>query len=169
MSKSLGKINWGGLSSKLRPDTLASVSSFKRQYEELSKKLLELQEQSTTIDWSAYSSISGTRVFSEAQKSFNSFSPAKVDLDKTLKSIAVEEEVALKAAKETSAAVAKELKDLKQLLVDIESARPIDQLTVDDVAKSIPDLDAKVEKMVKRGQWTPPGYYEKFGEFKIGF
>lgn len=169
MSKSIGKINWGGLSAKLRPETLASVSAFKRQYEELSKKYLELQESSTSIDWNAYSSISKTKVFSEAQKSFNNFTPAKLDLDKTLKSIAVEETAAIKSAKETSAAVAKELKELKQLLVDIETARPIDQLTVDDVAKSIPDLDAKVEKMVKRGQWNPPGYYEKFGEFKIGF
>jgi F-type H+-transporting ATPase subunit d len=169
MSKSLGKINWGGLSTKLRPETLAAVSSFKRDYEALSKKLLELQESSTTIDWNQYSSISKTKVFSEAKKSFDSFNPKKLDLESTLKSIGVEETAAVKSAKETSAAVEKELKELKQLMVDIESARPIEQLTVDDVSKAIPDLDAKVEKMVKRGQWNPPKYYETFGEFKIGF
>jgi F-type H+-transporting ATPase subunit d len=169
MSKSLGKINWGGLSSKLRPETLASVSAFKRDYEALSKKLLELQDSPTTIDWNVYSSISKTKVFSEAKKSFESFKPKKLDLDATLKSIAQEEAAANKSAKETSAAVEKELTELKQLVVDIESARPVDQLTVDDVSKAIPDLDAKVERMVKRGQWNPPKYYETFGEFKIGF
>ena len=53
--------------------------------------------------------------------------------------------------------------------MNIENARPIDQLTVDDVSLAYPQLDSIVEKMSKRGQWRVPGYYEKFGEFSIGF
>jgi hypothetical protein len=49
---------------------------------------------------------------------------------------------------------------LKQLLVNIENAKPIDQILVDDVAKAYPKLDQTVEKMAKRGQWKVPGYYE---------
>ncbi|KAJ1550222.1 ATP synthase d subunit [Cladochytrium tenue] len=53
------------------------------------------------------------------------------------------------------------MQELKDLLVNIETARPVDQLTVGDVSKADPTLDKNVEKMVKRGQWLVPGYYEK--------
>lgn len=52
--------------------------------------------------------------------------------------------------------------------MNIQNARPIDQLLVDDIAKAYPKLDETVEKMAKRGQWRVPGYYEKWIIFNIG-
>ena len=46
---------------------------------------------------------------------------------------------------------------------EIESARPFDQLTVDDVVAAS-DLEEKVTYMVKNGKWEVPGYREKFGD-----
>ena len=40
---------------------------------------------------------------------------------------------------------------------------------MDDVVKALPEIDQRVEKMVKRGQWHVPGYDEKFGNFGVGF
>ena len=45
------------------------------------------------------------------------------------------------------------------ILREIADANMIEK--VEDVSKAYPELDAIVEKMVKRGQWNPPGYYEK--------
>ncbi|KAJ3084944.1 ATP synthase d subunit, partial [Quaeritorhiza haematococci] len=73
------------------------------------------------------------------------------------------------AAEKTAEKVGAELTELQELLTNIETARPVDQLTVDDVTKAMPEIDTTVEKMAKRGQWILPGYYEKFGEFKLGF
>ena len=72
-------------------------------------------------------------------------------------------------AEKTAKKIDAELVELKELLAEINTARPVDQLTVDDVAKADPTIDANVEKMVKRAQWKVPGYYEKFGDFAIGF
>lgn len=55
--------------------------------------------------------------------------------------------------------------DLKTLLDNIENSRPIEQLTLDDVAKAYPQIDATVAKMAARGQWRVPGYYEKYYSF----
>jgi F-type H+-transporting ATPase subunit d len=51
--------------------------------------------------------------------------------------------------------------ELKEMLKNIDTARPIDQMTVRDVSIAYPELDQVVEKMVRRGQWRVPGYYEK--------
>jgi F-type H+-transporting ATPase subunit d len=40
---------------------------------------------------------------------------------------------------------------------------------VDDVVNAYPEIDNTVATMAKRGQWRVPGYYERFGEFCIGF
>ncbi len=73
------------------------------------------------------------------------------------------------AAKVTASKIDAELQELSQLLQNIETARPVDQLTVDDVANALPEVDINTAKLAKRGQWIVPGYYEKFGEFKVGF
>jgi F-type H+-transporting ATPase subunit d len=57
-----------------------------------------------------------------------------------------------------------ELADLNKTLENIESARPFDQLTLEDVTKVRPDINEKVNEMVKKGNWQVPGYNEKFGE-----
>lgn len=66
-------------------------------------------------------------------------------------------------AKATEAKIEAELKDLKATLKNIEDARPFDQLTTDDVLAARPEIGKTVEEMVKKGKWTVPGYYEKFG------
>jgi F-type H+-transporting ATPase subunit d len=109
----------------------------------------------------------------------------------------------VQSAEKTSKKIKAELIELSTLLKDIETARPIDQLTVsiilsflliscclytlrliynvfinvdiyermqvEDVAAAYPEIDSIVEKMAKRGQWNVPGYYEKFGEYYLGF
>lgn len=54
--------------------------------------------------------------------------------------------------------------DLKEMLTNIETARPLEHLNVDDVAKILPEIDQRTAELAHRGQWIVPGYYEKFGE-----
>ena len=76
-----------------------------------------------------------------------------------------------------------ELKDLQAALVNIEEARPLEDLTVrfelvhihqviliipiknEDVIKAYPRLRTTIETMVKKGKWTVPG--ESFFAFVI--
>ncbi|KAI8854178.1 hypothetical protein BC829DRAFT_424533 [Chytridium lagenaria] len=158
------KIDWAALGSKLKPETVAAVNAFRRRHADLVKTVSELKEQNTTINFEQYRSVlKNQKVVNDAEKAFAAFKPATYDLSEQLRIIQQQE------AKATQKKVNVELLELNELLTNIETARPVDQLTVDDVAKAYPELDAIVEKMIKRGQWTVPGYYERFGEFQVGF
>ncbi|KAJ3327371.1 ATP synthase d subunit [Blyttiomyces sp. JEL0837] len=164
------KIDWTALASKLRPETVASLNAFRRRHADLVKTLNDLKEQQTSIDFAHYRSVlKNQKIVNDAEKSFTAFKPATYDLTEQLRIIESQEAKAIASAEVTARKIKAELSELNELLTNIETARPVDDLTVDDVAKAYPDLDKTVEKMAKRGQWTVPGYYEKFGEFNIGF
>lgn len=54
----------------------------------------------------------------------------------------------------------KELSELETTLLNIEQARPIDELTVEDVLTACPKIEKAVEHMVKNEEWSVPGYKE---------
>ncbi|KAJ3218792.1 ATP synthase d subunit [Dinochytrium kinnereticum] len=164
------KIDWAALGSKLKPETLAAVNSFRRRHAELVKTVSELKEQSTTINFDQYRGVlKNQKIVNDAEKAFAAFKPATYDLSEQIRIIEQQEAKAIISAQKTQEKVNVELLELNELLTNIETARPVDQLTVDDVARAYPELDKTVEKMIKRGQWTVPGYYERFGEFQVGF
>ncbi|KAJ3020182.1 ATP synthase d subunit [Thoreauomyces humboldtii] len=164
------RVDWSALGSKLKPETVASVNAFRRRHTELTKTVTDLREQSATIDFQHYAKIlKNQKVVQDAERAFKGFSPATYDLKEQLRAIESQQKAAVTAAQKTAQKVNIEVDELKSLLTNIETARPVDQLTVEDVAKAYPDLDKTVEKMVKRGQWKVPGYYERFGDFIVGF
>ncbi|KAJ3415821.1 ATP synthase d subunit [Chytridiales sp. JEL 0842] len=167
-SSAITKVNWGALSSKLKPETVAAVNSFRRRQADLQKTLDELKEANTSIDFESYRKIlANKKVVADAEKAFAAFKPATYDLTEQLRIIQEQETKAVAAAEKTAAKINVELKELNELLTNIETARPVDQLTVEDVAHAYPELDNTVAKMAKRGQWIVPGYYERFGQFSI--
>eukprot|EP00842_Homolaphlyctis_polyrhiza_P003864 jgi/Hompol1/4479/HPOL_003674-RA len=170
-AKSLAaRIDWSALSAKLKPDTVAAVNAFRRRHGELAKVVADLKEHQVAIDFARYrSTLKNQKVVDEAEKAFKSFKPATYDLAEQLRIIKEKETLAVAAAQKTATKIKAELVELNELLTNIETARPLEQLTVDDVAKAFPDIDKTVEKMALRGQWKVPGYYEKFGEFIVGF
>jgi len=74
---------------------------------------------------------------------------------------------AIKNAEETKNKVDLELKDLEATLKNIETARPFDELTVDEVAAAEPSIDEKTSNLVSKGRWNVPGYKEKFGDLSV--
>ncbi|KAJ3321283.1 ATP synthase d subunit [Boothiomyces sp. JEL0866] len=162
------QINWLALANKLKPETIAQVNAFRARHLALVKQVQDLKE-SPAISFDNYKILKNQKVLTEAKKSLETFKPATLDLNAQLSIIEKEKVAAIAQAKQTEAKIKEELVELNELLVNIENARPIDQMTIDDVATAYPALDATVEKMAKRGQWRVPGYYEKFGEFSVGF
>ncbi|AQZ16434.1 ATP7 (YKL016C) [Zygosaccharomyces parabailii] len=164
------KLDWAKVikTLKLTGKTAAELSSFKKRNDEARRVLFELKSQPVDVDFSHYRSIlKNTAVVDKIEQSVKAFQPATVDTSKQLSTIDAFESQALSNAKETEAIVAKELKDLKETLKNIESARPFEELTVDELAQAKPEIDAKVEEMVKKGKWEVPGYKEKFGDLTV--
>ncbi|KAI8826559.1 uncharacterized protein EV422DRAFT_490627 [Fimicolochytrium jonesii] len=157
------KVDWATLGQKLKPDTLAAVNAFRRRHIELTKTVADLKDHATVIDFNHYRSVlKNSKVVDDAERAFTSFKPATYDLREQIRALDAQQQKAVAAAQKTQQKVKGEVDELKVLLTNIETARPVDQLTVDDVAKAYPELDKTVEKMVKRGQWKVPGYYERY-------
>ncbi|KAG5368510.1 ATP synthase subunit d [Yarrowia sp. C11] len=160
------KVDWGKIVSSLglTGATVSSLQAFRKRHEEAKKNAYELQNQPTEVDFSHYRKVlKNQKVVDEIEQHFKSFKPVTYDVSKQLKTIDAFEAKALEDAKTTEGKVNQEIGDLQKTLENIESARPFDQLSVDDVFKARPDLEKKIEEMVKKGRWSVPGYNEKFG------
>lgn len=165
-----GKLNWAKVigTLKLSGKTAAQLSAFKKRNDEARRQLFELKAQETSVDFEHYRSVlKNSSVVDKIEQSFKAYKPATLDSSKQLSTIEAFESQAISNAKETEEMVANELKALQETLKNIESARPFDQLTVDELAKARPEIDAKVEEMVKKGRWDVPGYKEKFGDLTV--
>lgn len=163
------KIDWAKIIPQLglTGQTASELTAFKKRNDEAKKTLYVLKEQPTEVNYGAYSGLKNSKIVSTIKADVSSFKASTVDLSKQLNVINAFEVKAIENAKETESLVLAELADLEKTLDNIESARPFDQLTVDDVVKARPDVEDKVTDMVTKGRFEVPGYKEKFGDLVI--
>ncbi|KAF1348809.1 putative ATP synthase subunit D, mitochondrial [Delphinella strobiligena] len=164
------KIDWTKIGTQLglKGSTANSLVAFKKRNDDARRKIQQLSEHSSTVDFSHYRSVlKNTAVIDEIEKQFNAFTPKKYDVDRQLKAIDAFQAQAVKSAEETKVKVDAELKDLAKTLKNIEEARPFEDLTVDDVAAARPEIDEKTTQLVQKGRWMPLGYKEKFGDLSL--
>lgn len=163
------KIDWTHIIPQLglTGQTANQLTAFKKRNDEAKKVLFELKQQPTEVNYSAYAKLKNAEIVSKIKSDVASFKPTTVDLSKQLNVIDSFEVKAIENAKETESLVLAELSELEKTLDNIESARPFDQLTVDDVVKARPDVEDKVSDMVSKGRFEVPGYKEKFGDLII--
>ncbi|KAH8811644.1 ATP synthase D chain, mitochondrial [Xylogone sp. PMI_703] len=164
------KLDWAKVSQSLglRGQTAASLQAFKKRNEDARRRVQQLSELPSTVDFAHYRSIlKNQAVVDEIEKHFSTFKPATYDVDRQIKAIEAFETQAIKNAEETKGKVDLELKDLAKTLKNIEEARPFEDLTVDEVAAARPDIDEKTSQLVSKGRWSVPGYKEKFGDLSL--
>ncbi|KAJ1730882.1 ATP synthase d subunit [Coemansia biformis] len=163
--KFLTSINWPVVSSVLSKHTeiTKSLGAFRKSYEEAERQLTQLKEADRPIDFEHYRhALKNTEIVDRLEKIAKAQKVTKVDLAEQLKAIAAFEAKAVASAelyvKETEANLA----DLSDTVRNIEQARPITQLTVDDVVKAKPEVVQHTEELIKQGRFTVDGYDEKF-------
>ncbi|KAF3768652.1 hypothetical protein M406DRAFT_71638 [Cryphonectria parasitica EP155] len=164
------KLDWAKVQSSLglRGQTVASLQAFKSRNDNVRRKVQQLSELPTTVDFAAYrSTLKNQAVVDEIEKRFKAFKPAVYDVSRQLKAIDAFESEAIKNAEATKEKVDLELKDLEKTLQNIEQARSFEELTVDEVAAAEPSIDEKTSKLVSKGRWGVPGYKEKFGDLSV--
>ncbi|KAI9217936.1 hypothetical protein BC828DRAFT_389932 [Blastocladiella britannica] len=156
------------VSLKLKQETAQQLAAFRKRHDELVRTVQTLKDQRQTIDFAHYrSALANKAIVDEAEQAFAKFTPASYDLAAQLKVIDAFEAKAVERAQHTATAVNDELKDLRETLANIESARPIDQLTVDDVVRANPAIETEVEERVKNGRWDVEEYNAKFGDARM--
>lgn len=163
------KLDWAKIIPQLglTGQTASELTAFKKRNDEAKKTLYTLKEQPTEVNYDTYSGLKNSKIVSTIKADVASFKASTVDLSKQLNVINAFEVKAIENAKATESLVLAELADLEKTLDNIESARPFDQLTVDDVVKARPDVEDKVNDMVTKGRFEVPGYKEKFGDLVI--
>ncbi|KAF7158052.1 hypothetical protein CNMCM5623_002564 [Aspergillus felis] len=161
------KIDWVKVTSSLglRGQTAASLQAFKKRNDDARRKVQVLSEQPQTVNFEHYRSIlKNQAIVNEIEGYVKNFKPATYDVNRQLKAIDAFEAQAVKSAEETKGKVESELRNLEKTLENIETARPFDELTVDEVAAAQPEIDEKTSALVSRGRWMPAGYKERFGD-----
>ncbi|KAL2007385.1 hypothetical protein VTN00DRAFT_8823 [Thermoascus crustaceus] len=164
------KLDWAKVTSSLglRGQTAASLQAFKKRNDDARRKVQLLSEAPQTVDFAHYRKVlKNQAIVDEIENHFKSFKPATYDVNRQLKAIEAFEAQAIKNAEETKGKVETELKQLRETLANIESARPFEELTVDDVAAAQPEIDEKTASLVSKGKWMPPGYKERFGDLSV--
>ena len=156
------KLDWSKLGSqlRLRGSTASSLAAFKKRYDDARRKVQSLSEAPQTIDFGHYRSVlKNQSVIDELEGHFQSFKPVTYDVNKQISAIEQFEKVAVRNAEETKEKVEMELRSLEKALTDIETARPWEETTVEDVMAAAPEIEESVTRMVKKGVWMPPGYH----------
>ncbi|RMY56809.1 hypothetical protein D0863_12850, partial [Hortaea werneckii] len=164
------KLDWAALPQKLglRGSTAQSLQTFKKRHDDARRRVQVLSEQPQTVDFGHYRSIlKNQAIVDDVEKQMSSFQVKKYDVQRQIKSIEAFEAQAVKSAEETKGKVDAELKDLEATLKNIESARPFEDLTVDEVVAARPEIDEKVSSLISKGRWGVPGYNEKFGNMSV--
>ncbi|KAH8838185.1 ATP synthase d subunit [Pyricularia oryzae] len=164
------KIDWAQVTTSLglRGQTAASLQAFKKRNDDVRRKVQQLSQQPTQVDFAHYRSVlKNQAIVDEIEKRFAAFKPATYDVSRQLKAIDAFEVEAVKNAEATKNQVDMTLKDLQKTLENIETARPFEDLTVDEVAAAEPSIDEKTAKLVSKGRWQVPGYKEKFGDLSV--
>lgn len=115
----------------LRGQTVASLQAFKSRNDNAKRKVQQLSELPTAVDFAQYrSTLKNQAVIDEIEKRFKAFKPATYDISRQLKAIETFEAEAVKNAQATKEKVDLELQDLTKTLQNIEQARPFEDLTV---------------------------------------
>ncbi|PGH12775.1 ATP synthase subunit D, mitochondrial [Polytolypa hystricis UAMH7299] len=164
------KLDWAKVATSLglRGQTAASLQSFKKRNDDARRKVQVLSETPQSVDFEHYRSVlKNQAVINEIEAHFKAFQPATFDVNRQLKAIEAFEAQAVKGAEETKGAVALELRSLEKTLENIETARPFEDLSCDDVAAARPEVLQKTKEMVAKGKWMPPGYKENFGDLSF--
>ncbi|PYH82242.1 ATP synthase D chain, mitochondrial [Aspergillus uvarum CBS 121591] len=164
------KIDWTKLTSSLglRGQTAASLQAFKKRNDDARRKVQVLSEQPQTVDFAHYRKVlKNQAIVDQLESHFKSFKPATYDVNRQLKAIDAFEAQAVQSAEETKGKVEVELRNLQKTLENIETARPFEDLTVDEVAAAQPEIDEKTSSLVQKGRWMPAGYKERFGEMSV--
>ncbi|KAF5322908.1 hypothetical protein D9619_001053 [Psilocybe cf. subviscida] len=152
----------------LGKETIASLQAFRKRHSEAQRLSAAYASQPTTVDFARYRSIlKNQAIVDEAEKTLKEFKPVTYDVNAHVKAIETFEATAVAKAQETEQKIDIELKELQATLANIETARPFEQLTVEDVGKAHPKIVETVETMLQKGKWTVPGYKEKFGDLNV--
>lgn len=115
----------------LRGQTVASLQAFKSRNDNAKRKVQQLSEQPTEVDFAHYRSIlKNQAVVDEIEKRFKAFKPVTYDVNRQIKAIDAFQAEAVKNAEATKAKVDLELQDLNKTLKNIEEARSFEELTV---------------------------------------
>lgn len=147
---------------------MTGLQAFKKRNDDARRKMQVLSEQPTTVDFAQYRSVlKNQTVVDEIEKRFNAFKPATYDVNRQLKAIDAFEVEAVKNAEATKQKVDLELQDLEKTLKNIETARPFEDLSVDEVAAAEPSIDEKTAKLVSKGRWMVPGYKVRFSPIHL--
>ncbi|KAJ1499107.1 ATP synthase d subunit [Coelomomyces lativittatus] len=153
---------------KLKQETTQALNAFRKRHEELLRMVGELQESRQSIDFQSYRSIlKNQKIVDEAESVFKNYVPSAFPLEAQFKVIQAFQTISLEKAAETERQLQEQLKDLNETLKNIKEARPVEELSMEDIVQAVPSIDATVTQRSKNHDWIHKDFEKKFGDFSL--
>lgn len=146
-------VDWTKVLSKCTPESRKMVIEVRSKNEELKRQILETKANAASLDWSRYEGVLGSAMVQEQQLRQKAFKPATIQVASALSELQSEESKMLGKAKAFLADLEKEIEGAKEALKRAENAKPVEQLTIDDVYEMKPELKTAFDEKMKRDDW----------------
>ncbi|PVU99606.1 hypothetical protein BB559_000564 [Furculomyces boomerangus] len=163
-------IDWPRVSAVLarKPEVVKSLSAFNKKFQEVDRELVLLKEQKLDLDFDHYRKVlKNKKIVDDMELKFKSYEIKKLDTKEHLKIIGEFESSATASATGYASELETKLSGLFETVGNIENARPVNQVTTDDIVTARPETIAEVEDMVRKGEYTVPGYDTKFPDLSV--
>ena len=126
-------MDWTKISTSLslKGQTASALQAFKKRNDDARRKVNLLSSKSQSVNFDHYrSTLNNPGIVDEIEGQFKAFKPASYDLGRQIKAIETFQVQAVKSAEETKEKVDAEVRSLEATLMNVETARPTEDLTV---------------------------------------
>lgn len=170
MSTSLSRnLDWGKILERVTPQAKKNIQEIRTHHEDLKRQIYQLKNSIPVIDFERYKSIlpaSFTSIINEFKEKVVNFKPSKPNVTEKLTLLDQERETKLTESKEFISELNKEIQNLKDKLAQLRSAKPIDEMSADEIYALRPDIKVQFENALKRDIWLSSGEIPSEEEMK---
>jgi len=156
-------VDWTKILGRCTPKVRKTILETRSHHEELRRQIGELKATIPKLDWTYYQaklpkSMEG--FVREMEASVSDFKPQKINTEPLLDEWKSEREGKLEASKQFITNLENEIEKLEGKLNQLKNAKPVDEITVDDVYEMRPEWKQQFDDAIKQDCWTTDPSYD---------
>ncbi|PJF16573.1 hypothetical protein PSACC_03574 [Paramicrosporidium saccamoebae] len=158
IGKVAGSVDWTRVLSRCNPQVRKGVMDLRAHHEDLRRQIADAKSSVPKLDFDYYKSKLPSKEYgtmlSEMEGKVKGFQPTKTDYSDKLKVLENEKQTQLQEASAFLNKLEGDVQALKAQLDKLRSAKPVEQMTVDDVYELNPEYKEKIYTAIKNDNWA---------------
>lgn len=150
-------LNWTKVLLKCSPNVRKTILETRAHHEDLRRQISEIKQSMPKLDFGVYRQTlpkEMAKIVDESENQFKSYKPPKIDVNSSIKELEQERDLKIKMSQEFIINLESRVDQLKSQLHKLENAKPVDEITVEDVYEMHPELREQVHEAIKNDHWA---------------